>query len=135
MKALTIDQEQALLERLSRNKHDAEMRRLLANARRTEALDPLLNPFELHCVVCGAAMKAQRRSKKTCSSRCRLRLSRWLRAYFALPEAERRKREDELQKRWKRAAAAAKSAEKRKPKRSLAQLTADNKATLSESRA
>jgi len=29
-----------------------------------------------HCVVCGEPLEAQRRSKKTCSNRCRLRLSR-----------------------------------------------------------
>jgi hypothetical protein len=134
MKALTIDQEQSIRERMAQNKRDAEGRRLFADLRRREILD--LNPLELQCVVCGTAMKAQRQSKKTCSARCRLRLSRWLRAHAALPKAELRKRDAELRRRWRRAASAVKAEEKGKSKRSreeiLTEFVADIKALNAE---
>ena len=106
MEAPTIETEQAMCERLGRNRHAAVLRRMCANIQRTLALDVIANPIEMECIVCGEPMTAQRASKKTCSARCRLRWSRLVRAVLALPKAERRKREAELKKRWQRARAA-----------------------------
>jgi len=132
----TIDEEYALLERFSSNAHEAKIHALYMRCLVGEAHDKIMHPLRLQCVVCGEAMKAQRRSKKTCSSRCRLRFSRWRRAFLALPKKEIRRREAEVRKRHKAAVRAARRAaaeeEKRQPKRSLDELTADIKRTLTQ---
>ena len=119
--------ELAIAERLSRNRHQAEMRQLYANIKYAEALDGVTNPIEMQCVICGAPMRARRVSKKTCSARCRLKLSRVVRACRALPKAEQRKRGAEVKRRWRRTQAAAREEEKRKRKRSLDEITAEIK--------
>ena len=48
---------------------------------------------ELNCVICGAPMKAKRVTRRTCSGRCRARLSRLIRA----ERAARAEREDNKQ--------------------------------------
>ena len=130
MEAPTIETEQAMCERLGRNRHAAVLRRMCANIQRTLALDVIANPIEMECIVCGEPMTAQRASKKTCSARCRLRWSRLVRAVLALPKAERRKREAELKKRWQRARAAAAREEKRKDKRSPDEIADDIRSNL-----
>ena len=125
MRTPTLETEQAICERLGRNRHEAKMRRMFADFRRMDVLDGIANPIKMECLVCGAPMEAQRVSKKTCSARCRLKWSRIVRAIRALPEAEQRKRDAELKKRWRRARAAATREEKRKPKRSLNEIADD----------
>jgi hypothetical protein len=130
--ALTVDQELVIRERLESNQckvhdtrvHEAYGKQIIAQMRRSKAIrDPF--QVEVECVVCGSKMTAQRRSKKTCSSACRLRLSRWMRVWKALPQAEKDKRERKIQKRWRRARASAKAEEKRKPKPSRAEIIAE----------
>jgi hypothetical protein len=131
---LTIDEEYALLERLNSNRREAKLQKLYKDLRIAEVRDTKLNPLPLHCVVCGEPMLAQRKSKQTCSNRCRLRFSRWTRAYFALPKKEIRRRDAEVRKRFKAAwaahRAAAEEEKKRKPKRSLEEIAEDIKRTL-----
>jgi len=132
----TIDEEYALVQRFKRNRHEAETHSLYLHCLIGEARHKAGREMNLQCVICGQPMEAQRKSKKTCSARCRLRLSRWMRGYLALPKAEIRKREAEVRKRNKAAVRAARRAakeeEKRKPKRSLEQITKDIKRNLAK---
>src|SRR5262245_2807177 len=115
----TTDEWYAFSERFSHNQHEAKMRQMIAKIRKHEVLDPFLNPLKVVCVVCGEPVKAQRRSKQTCSNRCRLRLSRWRHAFRALPEKEKERRRAVVEKRIEKRNAAARAkaeAEKRKPK-------------------
>jgi hypothetical protein len=130
MKAMTIETEKAMLERINDNQHIAEMQRLFAKIRYAEVMDRVRNPLKLKCVVCGEEMKAERASKKTCSNRCRLKWSRMGRAYQALPKAEQKKRHAKIQKQWRREDREADEAEKQKPKHSLDEITTDIKASM-----
>jgi endogenous inhibitor of DNA gyrase (YacG/DUF329 family) len=130
----TIDEEQVMRERIARNNEEAKSldayTTLLVSKARGEAREA----HRFACLVCGRPMQVQRRSKKTCSSRCRLKLSRWTRAYYALPKAEIRKREAELNKRWRKkqrqARAAAKAEEERISKQSREEVMAGISAAL-----
>jgi endogenous inhibitor of DNA gyrase (YacG/DUF329 family) len=99
----TVDEEQVIRERYGYNQEQAKSVEayktivLLPEARRTAYA-----AHRFQCLVCGQPMEVKRRSKSTCSARCRLKLSRWMRAYLALPKNEIRKRETELNKRWRR---------------------------------
>jgi hypothetical protein len=126
----TIEEEYTLLERLDSNKRISEATAIYQQILVGEAKHEAKRVHPLQCVVCGEPMKAQRRSKKTCSSCCRLRLSRWLCAYRALPEAEKERRYAEIQKRHEQAVRTAAKEERREPKGSRDKITEDIKRDL-----
>jgi len=133
MRVPSIDQEYEILERLNFNQREATGQHWMTRMEIAHVKD---KPLALHCVICGEPMLAQRRSKTTCSNRCRLRLSRFRRARKTLSKAELRKRDAVVSKRWRRATAKARAKEraeeKRRSKMSLEELTANIKANLAK---
>jgi hypothetical protein len=136
MAMLTVDQELKWNERLRRNQDAVEARdlgrnfdRALVRQRQSDE-DRQASIIDVECVVCGAKMEALRRTKRTCSSRCRLKLSRAMRAVRALPEREQRKRDAEIRRRWRRVLAEEKNNEKSKPRQSRKEVVREIKHVL-----
>lgn len=137
MRVPTIEAEYIICAQLARNRDEAAKRchQLRVGEMFAKAIQKPESRAEvilqnMKCIVCGVPMKARRSSKKTCSVRCRLRLSRIRRATMALPEAEQTKRAAELNKRWRREQREVERMEKRKPKQSLKEIEDDIRATM-----
>ena len=109
MKPLTDDQRQTMTDRLHTNlyRHEmrsriyVEMRAGFVRAQKAEAEVSMFNKFfedkygfVFKCVWCGSPMQVRRRTKQTCSSRCRTQLSRLSRATAAAQRRAQEERDD-----------------------------------------
>ena len=78
-----------------------EMRNGFVRARKAEAEVSVFNKFfeektgfDCKCLLCGSPMQVRRRTKQTCSSRCRTQLSRLSRATAAAARRAQEERDD-----------------------------------------